>query len=66
MFDVRLVTCGFVGESVGDDWFSEGASEVAMRSTDKDAIVKSIQTAKLQLGGMETDFTQVKKKSKWD
>ena len=51
---------------MGDDWFSEGASEVAMRSTDKDALVKSIQSAKLQLGGMETDFTQVKKKSKWD
>ena len=56
----------FVEESVSDDWFSEGTTEVKMRSTDKDAIVKSIQTAKLQLGGMETDFTQVKKKSKWD
>ena len=37
-----------------------------MRSADKDAILKSIQTAKFKMEGMETDFTQVKKKSKWD
>jgi len=53
-------------ESVSDDWFSEGTSEVKMRSADKEAIAKSIQAAKFKMGGMETDFTQMKKKSKWD
>ena len=53
-------------ESVGEDWFSHGRPEVKMGSADKDAIVKSIQTAKFKMEGMETDFTQVKKKSKWD
>ena len=56
----------FVEESVNEDWFSQGTSEVKMRSADKDAILKSIQTAKFKMEGMETDFTQVKKKSKWD
>ena len=53
-------------ESMNDDWFSDGPSEVSLRSIDKDAIFKSIQTAKHKMGDMETDFTQVKKKSKWD
>ena len=66
MFHVRLEMFCFVEESVSDDWFSPDTTEVKMRSTDKDALVKSIQSAKLQLGGMETDFTQVKKKTKWD
>ena len=38
-----------------------------MRAIDKEAIMKSIQSAKTKMvGNMETDFTQVKKKSKWD
>merc|ERR1712029_482036 len=53
-------------ESMNDDWFSDGPSEVSLRSIDKDTIFKSIQTAKHKMGDMETDFTQVKKKSKWD
>ena len=46
---------------MADDWFSSGTSEVNMRTADKEALVKSIQSAKLQMEGMETDFTQVKK-----
>ena len=37
-----------------------------MRAIDKEAIMKSIQSAKTKMGSMETDFTQVRKKSKWD
>jgi len=54
------------GESVSDDWFSAGTSEVKMRSIDQEAIMKSIQSAKTKMGSMETDFTKVKRKSKWD
>ena len=53
---------------MSDDWFSGsgGSSEVPMRSIDKEAIMKSIQFGKNKMAGVETDFTQVKKKSKWD
>lgn len=49
---------------MSDDWFSDGPSEVKMRTIDQDAIMRSIQAAKHKMGGMETDFTQVKKRSK--
>ena len=52
--------------SVSDDWFSAGISEVKMKSIDQEAIMKSIQSAKTKMGSMETDFTKVKRKSKWD
>ena len=56
----------FSGESVSDDWFSAGTSEVKMKSIDQEAIMKSIQSAKTKMGSMETDFTKVKRRSKWD
>ena len=63
---IPIPSLEFSGESMSEDWFSEGTSEVKMRSIDQDAIMKSIQSAKTKMGGMETDFTKVKRKSKWD
>ncbi len=65
-YDITTHFVLFSGEGVSDDWFSAGTSEVKMRSIDQEAIMKSIQSAKTKMGSMETDFTKVKRKSKWD
>eukprot|EP00092_Neocalanus_flemingeri_P019769 GFUD01021409.1.p1 GENE.GFUD01021409.1~~GFUD01021409.1.p1 ORF type:complete len:816 (+),score=239.01 GFUD01021409.1:110-2557(+) len=49
------------------DWYNCGSAELALKTTDREAITKSIQEAKKVMSNMETDFTKVaKKKSKWD
>jgi len=54
-------------ESDTTDWYNSGTSELDLKSTDRDAIMKSIQDAKKVMPDCETDFTKVpKRKSKWD
>ena len=56
-----------VTESSTADWYNCGPAKLALKTTDREAIAKSIEEAKKVMPNMETDFTQVaRKKTKWD